>query len=764
MSSNVSPAVSRVSFVAALLPFVMALSLASAAIGNAEAQGTKLWSQSHYDEFEKGTPQGVAISSEGYLEAGPVTKTIASTGSTYVWSMAAGKQGDVYAGTGSPASVLQVSADGKQTKLFESKDLSVQVVRVGPDGSIYAATLPSGKVYRLHPGQVVADESKAEVIFDPALVEGKPRYIWDMAFDAQGRLYIATGAPAAIYRVTPGSAAAKAEKFFSSDEQQLRCLLFEKDGTLIAGSDSGGLVYRIGKDGKGLVIYDAPKAEITALAESADGMLYVAAVGEKNKNTLPPLPVQGNVSITATITIVQPGSIQASNNNGLIPDGSEIYEINREGAPRKVWATRDDVIYALDATPKGLLAATGNRGHVYRVQEDGSYADISHAEASQVIAFAPTAAGIYMGASNSGKILWLGDDPSTEHSFTSMVFDAGFYSRIGRPDVETSEGANYDLFVRAGNVENPVRGWGEWQKYTEPTVKESVESARFVQWKLVLKGGSSGGRIDAVGIHYLPMNVAPAVEEIVVVPGARVNAQALQQPSPQQISINLSAQSNNFLNLTGDGANGPLPGIKDRTAVTARWAAHDDNGDDLSYRIFFKSEDEQNWLVLRDRTRDRFLSFDAIHIPDGIYRLKVVASDAPSHTPGDARTGERVSDRFTIDTTPPVISAMAAQKTANKLRVSLDAKDAMSTIERAEYSIDAGRWLYVEPADKLSDSKQEHYDFAATIPAEADREEDADAGVDTADGGHPVTSTQHVVTVRVYDRYGNVAAAKALVR
>ena len=735
--------------------------LAGMSVSAASAQGTRLWSQSHYDEFERGTLKGVAVSSEGYLEAGPTLKTVASTGSTYVWSLSAGKQGDVFAGTGSPATVLQVDAAGKQTKLFESKDLSVQVVRVGPDGLVYAATLPSGKVYRLHPGAATVDESKAEVVFDPAQVEGKPKYIWDMAFDEQGRLYIATGGPAAVYRVTTGAAAGKPEKFFSSDEQQLRCLLFEKDGSLIAGSDNGGLVYRIGKDGKGYVIYDAPKAEITALAETADGKLFVSAVGDKNKNNLPPLPVQGNVSVTATITIVQPGSIQASNNNGLIPEGSEVYEINREGAPRKVWATRDDVIYALAATSQGLLAATGNRGHVYRVQEDGGYVDIAHAEASQVIALAPTAKGIYMGGSNGGKVLWLGEDAAAEHSFESMVFDAGFYSRIGRPDVDAAKDASYDLFVRTGNVENPVRGWGEWQKVNPVAAEPALGSARFVQWKLVLRTGV----VDAIGIHYLPVNVSPAVDEIVVAPGARVNSQALQPPVPQQISINLqSAQNNNFLNL-GEGANGPLPGIKDKTAVTARWAAHDDNGDDLTFRVYFKGEDERNWLLLRDRVRDRFVSFDAIHIPDGVYRLRVVASDAPSHAPGEAKTGERVSDRFTIDTTPPVISGMTATTSAaGKVHVSMAAKDALSTIDHAEYSIDAGRWIYVEPTGKLSDAKEERYDFNATIPSPSDHEEDADGMTDAADGSKAAPTKDHVLTVRVYDRYGNVTAEKALVR
>ena len=60
-------------------------------------------------------------------------------------------------------------------------------------------------------------------------------------------------------------------------------------------------MYRIGKDGKGRVIYDAPKREVTSLAESPDGRLYVASVGEKTKSTLPPLPVQGGAAGSAEL-------------------------------------------------------------------------------------------------------------------------------------------------------------------------------------------------------------------------------------------------------------------------------------------------------------------------------------------------------------------------------------------------------------------------------------------------------------------------------
>ncbi len=142
----------------------------------------------------------------------------------FVWSVAVDKSGNRYLGTGSPASVLRADAE-KNTKpftLFETKDISVQVVRIGPDGALYAATVPSGKVYKLNAAATAKqDESSATVVFDAGKSdsgttlsadsssdakttdESKSHYIWDMTFDASGRLYIATGGPGTIYRVDP---------------------------------------------------------------------------------------------------------------------------------------------------------------------------------------------------------------------------------------------------------------------------------------------------------------------------------------------------------------------------------------------------------------------------------------------------------------------------------------------------------------------------------------------------------------------------------
>jgi hypothetical protein len=733
------------------------------------AQGTHLWTQSRMDEFEKGTQQGVAVTSDGHLRAGPGLTDVLTTPSTFVWSVAAGKNGETYVGTASPATVLRVGKDGNAFTLFETKDVSVQVVRLGPDGALYAATLPSGKVYRLKADATVKqDEASATVVFDPGKLgegkleekkpaaeksedkagdgkpdgdkpDGKPHYIWDLTFDTAGRLYIAVGGPGAVYRVDPSKPGAKPEEFFKSDEEHIRCLAWDAKGNLIAGSDGSGLVYRIDREGKGYVLFEAPRREITALAVAANGTIFASSVGDKSHNPLPPLPVQGVSSIT--ITVVQPGSLQAANNSASVPEGSEIDALTEGQAPRKLWADKDEVVYALAAQKDGLLALTGNRGHIFKIADDGSYEDVAHLDAQQGLSMTPVqnpegTGGVLIGTGNTGKLVLLG--AIEKHEYASDVLDAGALARFGRIEVEPGS-TGYELLTRSGNVEQPVRGWSEWQPLKDGSI--ASPPGRFFEWKAVLR---AGGTLGGVGVNYLPVNSAPVIDDLLVVTGARINPQTLAQNQigsvPQTVSINFPSSSQNTISFDGTSS-APLQAIKDRTAITVRWSAHDDNGDDLIYSLYLRGDGETVWRLLKDQITDKAYSFDATLVPDGGYEVKVVASDSPSHTPADALTGGKISERFEVDTTPPVVSGLKATAEA-KPRVSFDAEDAFSPIAHAEYSLDAGPWQYVEPVGGLSDSKREHYEF----------------GLPALDG----KTGEHLVTVRVYDRHDNVGVAKTV--
>ena len=184
------------------------------------------------------------------------------------------------------------------------------------------------------------------------------------------------------------------EEFFKSDEQHIRTLAWDAKGNLIAGSDGSGLVYRISPQGKVYVLFEAPRREITSIAMGADGTIYAASVGDKSHNPLPPLPVQGTG--TVTFTIVQPGSLQAANQSSSAPEGTEIYALKEGQAPRKLWSGKDEVVYALAAQPSGVLALSGNRGRIFRIEEDGNFADIGHLEAQQGLCLAVRGKGRHL--------------------------------------------------------------------------------------------------------------------------------------------------------------------------------------------------------------------------------------------------------------------------------------------------------------------------------------------------------------------------------
>jgi len=109
-----------------------------------------------------------------------------------------------------------------------------------------------------------------------------------------------------------------------------------------------------------------------------------------------------------------------------------------------------------------------------------------------------------------------------------------------------------------------------------------------------------------------------------------------------------------------------------------------------------------------------------------------------------------------VDTTPPVPGVLTATMIAGTppatrpmIHATLEARDAASPIAHAEYSLDAGPWQYLEPVGKVSDSSTERYDFTVTVPAAT---------------GPVADAMEHVLAVRVYDRYENVVAVKAVVR
>jgi sugar lactone lactonase YvrE len=760
------------------------------------ADGTRTWEQSSYDEFEKGTAKGVAIHSDGHLELAPPLKAISTTPSTFLWALAADASGDIYAAAGAPARVYRITPQGQVSIVFEPQELQVQSLLVDKDGTLYAATSPDGKVYKIVrkqgvsfpnppppakkdvsteaeiPKNVPVDSAyTATVFFEP-----KTKYIWNLAEDSRGRIYVATGDTGEIFRVEKNGTGTL---FFKSEEAHIRALAVDGKDNLIAGSDGSGLIYRISPSGDAFVLYSATKKEITALAVDPDGTIYAAGVGEKHTGaptTIAPLPNSAPPATAAASTgapnagAPRPGPVLPF----TIMGGSEIYRIATDGSPKRLWSSRDDLVYALGFDRQHhLLAGTGNTGRIFTVLDDDTFVDIGKVSATQVTSMiqAP-GGGLYLGTSNLGKIFELGGSAANDGSYESDVFDARIFSHWGRSAIRGT-GA-FDLYARSGNVDNPDRNWSAWSKVDlSKDTPLGVPPARFLQWKVVLHPSSPAPKVDSVLVNYLSKNVAPEISDVYVQTGARFPVVPKNAVENLPVSVGPSAGA------AAQRFDIPAVAVRDRDSIAVRWNAHDDNDDSLVYSIYYRGEGETAWELLKGDLTDKYYSFDANLLPDGGYTLKVVASDAPSHSADEALTASKQSSYFEIDNTPPQVVDLNGAYAAGTIHLTFRAVDGFSPIQHAEYSVDAGDWHAIEPVGQISDYRVENYDLSIAPPGALSQDDTTVASAQTArqqivvkaikkvpasqTGAPELAPQEHVVIVRVYDRFDNMGSAKTVI-
>jgi hypothetical protein len=239
-------------------------------------------------------------------------------------------------------------------------------------------------------------------------------------------------------------------------------------------------------------------------------------------------------------------------------------------------------------------------------------------------------------------------------------------------------------------------------------------------------------------------NVAPVVAQVEITPpNYRFPAAASQntsQPSPTLVLPPIQRRPTPAAGISADQGNTPALTFA-KGMAGARWLADDDNGDALQFKIEIRGVNETAWKLVRDKVRERYLSWDSTSFPDGKYLLRVTASDAPSNPPEEALAGLRESDSFLIDNTPPDITCCTVSG-SSPATVQFHAKDALSTLRKAEYSVNGGDWMLVEPTTRLSDAMEHDYRITlATRPA-----------------------GEATVAIRVEDAHGNQAVAKTVLK
>jgi len=693
---------------------VAALSFFAVAPTLTFAVDTHVWEQSDQADFTRGTPKNLSIRSDGRITLAPQLKELDSTGIPYLWAVVQDSKGTLYyaggAPTGATTKIFALAPNAKPRVLAEVPGLEIHSLAVDAQDRLYAAVLPDAKIYRI-------DNGKPQLFFDP-----KCKYVWSMLFDRTGNLFVATGDSGVIYRVTPDG---KGFKFFTCDETHARSMIMDSAGNLIVGTEPGGLILRVSPKGESFVLYQSAKREVTAVAEH-DGTLYAASVGSKTAAPSvtgpPPVLPAAPPSVTAT------GAPRSGSNppslgpavgslSASIPGGSELYRIAKDGFAERIWSSPTDLIYSIAFDPAGKpLIATGNKGVIYRVDSDQLSTQLLNTPPTQVTNLVQGQKGVvYATTGNVGNLYRIGPGREESGTLTSEVFDANDFAYWGK--VHLTSTGTVALETRSGNLNNPETNWSPWTKVNVTKLGGPIESppARFLQYRLTLTASAAAESpvLSVVDIAWLPKNIAPQVNQIEIAPfnyrqaptNSSLERSTTASGSPTTLTLPAVGQKRSASSLAGLEPATSATLHYSKGFVTLRWNASDPNGDPLTFQVDIRGKNDKLWRTLKDKITDHYYAFDSTALPDGEYVARITASDADANTVSEALTAALDSDPFTIDNTPPEITDLKATGS----EISFTAKDALSWIDKAEYSVNGGEWTLITPVNKVTDSQTLSY-------------------------------------------------------
>ncbi|MBA3515971.1 MAG: hypothetical protein H0T77_16550 [Pyrinomonadaceae bacterium] len=163
-------------------------------------------------------------------------------------------------------------------------------------------------------------------------------------------------------------------EIFNTEQAFIWSSAIDSQGAVYLGTGHDGKVYRVGAEGRGTLLYDAPELDITALAIGRDGVLYA----------------------------------------GSSPEG-KVYRITSGGPAEVYFDPPDKYIWSLAILPDGAVAiGTGDNGKLYRVSSAGAKPESSlliSTNQTHVISLAVTAQGdLIAGTDPAGLVLRISPD------------------------------------------------------------------------------------------------------------------------------------------------------------------------------------------------------------------------------------------------------------------------------------------------------------------------------------------------------------------
>jgi hypothetical protein len=677
-------------------------------VGAAE---TRRWIIDTADEFLQGRGTDVQVSVDGTVRRIAGWTTGPGFEEAVVMAAVRSADGSLIVGTGFPARLYRVHGDRAEL-LTEVEAEQITDLLATDDGDVLVATVAPGGLLRWR-GRSLQEIGRLE--------EGG---IWDLE-SFKGQIVAAGGPPASIFKIADRGLV----RWVELPDVHARCLESKAD-RLLVGTSGKGLIFAVEESGRVGVLADSPFTEISDLAVGADAVWAAALVGEPTTTARQPKTdddkaAEGEVETEVTVT----ADLKLPEINGKTAT-SEILKLTPEGGLLAVHRFTREVATTVAWDGEGLLVGTGFEGEVWRFV-DGGGARIATVDAVQVVGFVDEGAALL--TQGPGAVMWRRSAGERAGYFRSKAQQFKHPVRFGEYRIEP-ESDGLRVRFRSGISAKPDATWlpwTEWMPAQGGTV--SLPPARSLQWELEFPSNAKATVVDRVEIAVVDVNLPPQLKKLTVEEPGVVYLAA--PPASGPVIEAVHPDVNGIFTVIDESAPKKNDSTKGKKYYrsgfrTVSWQVSDPNKDPLRFRLEIESR-EGFRLDVRERITGTQLGVDTSALPDGIYRFRLTASDAPRN-PDGALEVSRSSRWFPVDNSPPRVSLDRVDDTWV-----VTVRDSLSPIVRAEWSRDGEEWTALAPTDGLLDGREESFEF----PADAGR---------------------HMVVVRVVDRQHNRATAGAV--
>ena len=661
--------------------------LAALTSHEALAVGTRSFDLGSLDELSGGDLTGVAVDSRGRVRAGlSLGKTPVSEGAS-AWSSVQLPDGSVLIGTGNEGKLVRV-ANGQSSVLATTEQMAVSALAIAWNGDVIAGSFPEGKLFRLPKGQ---GKGEAAPAFGEK-IEGV-EYVWALAYDDKSKsLYAATGPEGKVLRIDQNG---KAQVHFDAPDPHVTSLALGPDGKVYAGTSGKAMLYRIDAPGRAAVLEDFEGDDVAAIAVAKDGTVWAAV----NKYSGFSLPNKSGGATTATPQAPRPSKagegklfrIQSGVVEQMIENKKAHFTVLSLGA---------------DGAP---YVGTGFEGRVHTVDGDlleRLVADVDERQITSIVMAGPKP---YLVTSDPVTVREIRGEGGADAMWTSKVLDAGLRASFG---MLTWRGTGQvEVMTRSGNTQEPDDSWSAWSAPLTAPGKVQSPAGRYVQLRARFARDPKA-LLGELKLAFLTDNVRAVVTSV----GADGKS---QRTGPLRTGLQSSG---------GKAA-------KPSTTVNLKWETENPDKDELRYRVWYRLEGQSQW---RDAIKPgeihtkSDLDWDTSSLPEGLYRVRVEASDELVNPPERTTKHALESSTILVDNTAPLFKSLAI----NGRKLSGEVSDGLGPIARIEIAV-AGTddWRPLHPVDGIFDEASERFD---------------------SDVSSIVPQGSRLVGVRAYDAAGNV--------